>query len=288
MKNKVCALVITYNRIELLKQCIKRIKMQTYNCDIFVIDNNSNDGTQVYLKTDNIPFYRTDKNIGGAGGFNLGLKTCVLKGYKYIWVMDDDCLPYPDSLEKMINSAEILNDDFGFIASRVLWVDGNDHKMNEIKNKRVYENNLYLTKQATFVSLLLRSEVVKKCGLPIKDFFIWGDDIEYTRRISIRNSYPCFYDKDSVVIHETKNNIGSKIAFDDLENISRYYYAYRNELYLYRQEKLRGLIYYFLKCNYNLLRILIKSDNKIKRVKIMAKGIRDGLKFYPEVEYIEG
>lgn len=286
MRNKTCAVVVTYNRIELLKHCLEKIKLQTFNCDILVIDNNSNDGTHEYLVSKKIPFYKTEVNIGGAGGFNLGIKICVSKRYKYIWIMDDDCLPYLDSLEKLLTHAEILNQNFGFIASRVLWIDGNNHKMNEIKKKAEYSDSLFLTEQATFVSLLLKVDVVKKCGLPIKDFFIWGDDIEYTRRIAVRNSYPCYYAEDSVVVHWTKKNVGSKIAFDDISNINRYYYAYRNEAFLYRQENLKGLAYYFIKCSYNLLRILLYSDKKTKRIETMLKGIKDGLVFNPEVEYI--
>ena len=45
---------------------------------------------------------------------------------------------------------------------------------------------LVQAEQATFVSLLLRAATVQKVGLPIKEFFIWGDDIEYTRRIARR------------------------------------------------------------------------------------------------------
>ena len=84
MRNKTCAVVVTYNRIELLKHCLEKIKLQTFNCDILVIDNNSNDGTHEYLVSKKIPFYKTEVNIGGAGGFNLGIKICVSKRYKYI------------------------------------------------------------------------------------------------------------------------------------------------------------------------------------------------------------
>ena len=286
MKREVCAVIVTYNRLELLKECISKIISQTYKCDIFVINNNSHDGTEEFLKANNISHFKTEKNQGGAGGFNLGIKICASLSYDYLWLMDDDCIARDDALEKLIISANKVDQSFGFIASKVLWINGKDHKMNEIKHSVYYKDDLYFIKQATFVSLLIKTEIVKKYGLPIKDFFIWGDDIEYTRRIAVRNSIPSYYAKDSIVVHKTKNNVGSKIAFDDINNLHRYYYAYRNESYLYRQENIKGILYYYLKCNYNILRIIIYSDNKKKRLRVMLKGIKDGLTFNPKVEYI--
>ena len=158
--------------------------------------------------------------------------------------------------------------------------------MNKINNFEKTEfDHIFLIKQATFVSLLLRKETVLKCGLPIKDFFIWGDDIEYTRRISIKKNIPSYYIDNSVAFHKTENNVGSKIAFDKIDKMNRYYYAYRNECYLYRSEGIKGVIYFTLKCIYNYLRIIFLSkNNKIKRIETLNKGIKDGVCFNPEVE----
>ena len=75
-------------------------------------------------------------------------------------------------------------------------------------------------------------------GLPIKEFFIWGDDVEYTRRIALRE--PSYLVEDSQVLHDTKNNVGSNIVYDD-ERIDRYRYAYRNEMYIARRMEAKSL-----------------------------------------------
>ena len=71
-----------------------------------------------------------------------------------------------------------------------------------------------------------------------KEFFIWTDDWEYTRRIS--RKYKCYVVTDSEVIHKTKSNIGANIAIDSEDRIERYRYAYRNEMYLYKREGLKA------------------------------------------------
>ena len=90
-----------------------------------------------------------------------------------------------DALEKLMDQANSLSSNFGFLASKVLWTDGNLHNMNLIHPTKAINESLSLIQQATFVSLLISSDTVRKVGLPIKEFFIWGDDIEYTRRIAL-------------------------------------------------------------------------------------------------------
>ena len=141
--NKVAAVVVTYNRIELLKECIKALQQQIYTCDILIVDNASTDGTEEYINKikkdyDNLHYKNTGDNIGGAGGFNFGMRWAVEAGYEYVWVMDDDCLPYADALEKLIETDETLKGNYGWLASAVLWKDGHECKMNRVKLKKSF------------------------------------------------------------------------------------------------------------------------------------------------------
>lgn len=297
--NKTIAVVVTYNRLELLKQCISALQNQSYPCDILIVNNDSTDDTEnwatEYVKTvNNIHYINTGKNIGGAGGFNKGMRWAVERNYEYVWVMDDDCLPNTDALDKLMQADVKLNGEYGYLSSVVLWTDGTECKMNRQKIKKSYYENVHLLKnsiiqveQSTFVSLLFQTKTIKKVGLPIKEFFIWGDDIEYTRRITVRSNMPSFMVGNSMVVHAMKENTGSSIATDVPERINRYRYAFRNENYLYRQEGIKGFVYYIAKCGLNLLRILTKSKtNKFKRCSIIISCMVKGLWFNPKIEKI--
>ena len=80
--NKVAAVVVTYNRIDLLKQCVDALLKQNYPCDILLVNNNSVDGTEEWAlelvnKFENIKYHNTGANLGGAGGFNFGMRWAV-------------------------------------------------------------------------------------------------------------------------------------------------------------------------------------------------------------------
>ncbi len=297
--SNVEAVIVTYNRKDLLCQCIERILHGTVVPDILVIDNHSTDGTmevlRPYIETKAILYFDTGENLGGAGGFNYGMKQAAMSGYEYLWVMDDDCLAEPETLEKLLEADKVLEGKYGWLSSVALWTDGNECKMNRQKLKKsFYEYSPYMkyglvqAEQATFVSLFLRTETVKRFGLPIKEFFIWGDDIEYTRRIAVRGGCPSFVAGQSRVIHAMKENGGSNIATDNAERLDRYNYAFRNENYLYRKEGIKGFGYYFAKCGKNLLCCILQAkDHRIKRCWIIVKQMVMGLLFNPQIECVD-
>ncbi|MDO5409412.1 MAG: glycosyltransferase family 2 protein [Lachnospiraceae bacterium] len=295
--NRIAAVVVTYNRMNMLKQCVESLLSQTTLCDVLIIDNASADGTAEYLsglKEERIKFIRTSRNIGGAGGFNLGIRKAAESGYEYIWTMDDDTFPKPDALEKLLDADNYLKGDYGFLSSVALWIDGKGCKMNRQKMKKnsydyagLLEQGLIPVEQATFVSLFLKAETVKMAGLPVKEFFIWGDDLEYTRRLAVRMKMPCYLVGKSQVTHAMHTNNGSCIATDVPERIERYRYAYRNENFAYRYEGLKGIIYYVTKCCFNLVRIWVKNGNhKLRRSWIILSQMISGVCFNPEIEML--
>ena len=297
-KNRTAAVVVTYNRLTPLNKCIEKLRGQTVPCDILVVDNASTDGTTPWLREQEeaglLRTRNTGGNFGGAGGFNKGIRWAVEDGYEYLWLMDDDCLPEPDALEKLLEADRLLDGSYGWLSSVALWTDGSECKMNRQKLKKSFYEYSPLMKygivqaeQATFVSLFLRAETVRQFGLPIKEFFIWGDDIEYTRRVAVRGKRPSFVAGQSQVVHAMKDNNGSSIALDAAERINRYRYAFRNEAYTYRQEGLKGMCYYLAKCGLNICRIVVLApDHKWKRVRVLIGSMAEGAHFKPKSEAI--
>ena len=292
--SNIIAVVVTHNRKDLLLQNIKCLLKQEVKTDILVVDNLSTDGTfnelRGYIKSKKIIYYPTKRNLGGAGGFSAGILEACKLGYDYLWLMDDDCMPCPKSLSMLINYAHYLNNEFGFLSSQVLWKNNALSKMN-IQKKTPFTKNtdfhssLVKIQMATFVSLLIKSSTIKRVGLPIKEFFIWADDLEYTRRISVL--YPCYLVNSSKVKHNTPLNIGSNIALDEACNLNRYKYAYRNEVYVYKREGILGMFYIIIRLIDHLLRIIFKSrDNKIKRLNIILKSTLHGITFNPKINKI--
>lgn len=292
---KVIAVIVTYNRKELLKESINALLKQNYsNLKLLIIDNNSTDGTKDYiseeLKNENVIYKNIGENLGGAGGFNYGMKLATSMDCDYVWIMDDDCIVHKDSLQELINSAAKLKDNFGFLSSKVLWKDNGICTMNIPKKKfskwlKDFETNYQEITMASFVSLFVKKDIIITEGLPIKDFFIWTDDWEYTRRLS--REYKCYYITSSIVTHKSTSNIGADIASVEGDRLNRFKYMYRNDVVLYRREGIKGYILLYLRLCLHKFRILKsnKTDKK-ERIKLINEAIKDGKTFYPHIEYV--
>ncbi|WP_075809306.1 glycosyltransferase family 2 protein [Paraclostridium sordellii] len=289
MRNSVCAIIVTYNRKTLLKKCIESLLKNSSDLDgIIIVNNASTDGTEIYLE--DLEDYRIEilnlsKNIGGAGGFSRGIEYALNKDYDYFWIMDDDTIVNSRTLENLLKGFEGTNENIGFICSNVLFTDKSQCIMNIPRLSKNWgssiSRSLLKVDSASFVSILIKKEAIVNVGLPISEFFIWGDDLEYTERIS--KKYSCFMSINSTVVHEMKNNIGVNIVSDDINRIDRYYYEYRNKLYIYKKNK--QLIKYFIYVLKSIIKILLKSEKyKMKRLKVIFKGSKDGIVFNPSVK----
>jgi len=295
-EKKVIAVVVTYNRKELLKEAIEALLNQEYNnCDVLIVDNASTDGTREYidelLKDTRVYYENTGANLGGAGGFNYGMKRACQMGCDFVWVMDDDCIVHKDSLTELLNADKQLNGNYGFLSSKVLWKDNSICKMNIPKKTfstwlKEFDKPVQEIAMASFVSLFVKTDIIKEMGLPIKEFFIWTDDWEFTRRIS--RKYKSYFISKSIVTHKSKNNEGADISTVEGDRVERFKYLYRNDVVLYRGEGLKGWVLLYIRLVLHKLRIL-KSDKKDKkeRIKIINNAIKEGNKFKPQIEFVE-
>ncbi len=292
---KVAAVVVTYNRKELLVENIEALLAQSCSeiLDIIVVDNASSDGTATMMKKydDNVQvkYVNTGANLGGAGGFQYGIRYVAEHGYDYVWIMDDDCIPTNTALEVLVNTDKQLNGNYGFLSSKVLWQDGTICKMN-VQRKSIWKNvsewnkTLVPIVMASFVSLFMPVKQVRKVGLPIKEFFIWTDDWEYTRRISMQKK--SYLVNDSVVIHKSKNNFGASISDEQVDRLERYDYLYRNDVYLYKREGFAGVIYEILRLSFHIFKVLLQAKNmKLYRIRKIIMATIIGLSFNPRIEY---
>ena len=297
---KKCAIVVvTYNRLALLKENINSILKQSWNdFDLYIINNASTDNTEEYiqsLKDKRIKYYNTGNNLGGAGGFSYGLNKVLNCDYKYAWIMDDDSIPNKDALESLITKAKDLEDNFSFLASLVYWTDNTIFPMNlphiaydnleDMDCDIIRKSKLIKISSGSFVGCFINLDCAQKAGLPIKEFFIYGDDVEYTMRIStLKQGY---LDLDSIIIHKAPSKKGSDIVSSEEERIGRYYYQSRNRMYIARKNKnLIKRLWSVLKTTFKI--ILFSKDYKFKRIWVLISGTISGLWFNPTIEFNRG
>lgn len=185
----VAAIIVTYNRLNLLKRCVSGLRNQSYkDFDIIVVNNGSSDGTEEWLRKQTDIIAISQSNSGGAGGFYSGMKKAYDDGYEWIWLMDDDGLAENNQLRNLLNGALSLNSLF--VNALVCNIESTEC----LSFGLIYSRRLtYLVKDVVNVSsipdsinpfngTLINRKVVSKVGLIKKEMFIWGDEKEYTFR----------------------------------------------------------------------------------------------------------
>lgn len=292
MGNLIDVVVVTYNRLPLLKECLNSLLEQRENlARVFVINNKSTDGTTDYLNSLNDPLIDVttlDANIGGAAGFEYGVNLAMVKGDgRYVWIMDDDTIPDKEASFELLNKAEVLNNDFGFLCSNVRWTDGSATNIAHVSSDwpdRV-KDGLVGVKSATFVSVFIQKNSINNVGLPLGKMQIWGDDTEYTTRLS---SYKkSFFVAECIAVHKTTYNLmQDSLRGIQSERIWRFKAMYRNLIYIKRHYARNKDVLKMVLANFVTgLGALKAKDHRFKRLSAAISGTINGFFFNPTVNF---
>ena len=301
MGSSVAAVIVTYNRLEKLKTVLNSLEKLTVSPEYLVIVNNaSTDGTDKYLAEYEtrrsvedgmkVSVVNLPENVGGAGGFSAGMKYGYDLGADFLWVSDDDGYPEPDSLVNLLNGYKSAVDELGpdvpFACSMVKYTDGSICEMNnpvttwDWGRLLAKDQNSVLVSSCSFVSVLFPRWALEDFGLPYKEYFIWFDDAEYTRRLT--KGCPGIQVLDSVVIHDMGQNKGVNFRQINEKNAWKFAYGIRNEA-SYRLHH-EGRLSYLLFCR--TVSMQMKEGNVAPELqKQMKKKLREAVKFDPQPDY---
>ena len=282
----VCAVVVTYNRRDLLARCLDHLERQSRPADgILVVDNASSDGTAEFLDgRQGIDVMRLDDNLGGAGGFERGIERAHGDGYEWLWLLDDDTLADERCLEELLAGVARAPRRPSVMTSVVRWRDSSLHPMNRpwlrvVPRGRFAESvaaGLAPIRAATFVSTMVSRDAVERHGLPPGHYFVWLDDIQYTSRI--------LREGDGYIVPESTAVHWTPKAYDTVtDSRDRFYLKVRNQLWLLRGPSFRGLewIGYARSLASGIAAYVRGSADKPRAVAVVLKGLRDGLRREP-------
>jgi GT2 family glycosyltransferase len=291
----IAAIVVTYNRHAKLSNTLDHVLTQTRPPDwIIVVDNASTDGTdQVlarYCSDQRVIVHRLRRNTGGAGGFYAGMSRGYEIGADFVWLMDDDCYPHPDALEALeaglTKAEEAMAMPLSYACSLVKFVDGEICEMNNPGTTWDWGRLMALGQESvlvthcSFVSVLFPRRVLTRFGLPLKEYFIWFDDQEYSLRVTKESpGVQCIR---SVVVHDMGVNRGVNFTDVTPENMVKFRYGVRNEASYRLHHQGMGA---FIKFGIRLVTQLRSGHVPWPlRVQLLRRLI-DGVTFNPKPEY---
>lgn len=305
---KICTVVVTYNRYELLKECLDSLLNQTFQNDILLVDNASSDGTEErivedgYLKKESIFYKRLEKNLGGAGGFHFGVKYALDNGYDYVWLMDDDAEPELNALELLVKNLD--KSKYSAYAPKTLIGTKEDNILSAFGHRGVfdyenclpafqkgidleeYKKDFVEIEMASFVGIFIPVSSVKKIGLPQERFFIHHDDTEYSLRLVTLGKILMI--NESRIYHKEKRQeekiqrqfLGFKKNRIRFERLWLKYFGLRNSVFIALKYG-KGYKRYFLamKLYFELIKdIILYDDKKWVRMVFASNSFFDGIR----------
>ena len=243
-RTNVVAVVVAYNRQELLRRCLDGLADQTVALmGAVVVDNASTDASGEVASTHRLGAHVVELpvNTGGAGGFAAGIARALTRFPRadWIWIMDDDTIPTATALEALVRAAEDYPGTPALLASKAVWTDGAEHPMNRPRTRPGLPPALHRhaalagarqIRTASFVSILLNARAVREVGLPRASYFLWNDDFEYTSRI-LRGRVG-LYVPGSIVHHLTR-----ALGSSDADPGERFRFEVRNKVWTFRDSE---------------------------------------------------
>ena len=197
MNQRVIAVVVTYNRANMLRECLDALQAQTYPvAEIIVVNNASSDNTRDVLENeyaDKVHRIHMEHNVGGAGGFRRGMKWAYDNGADWLWLMDDDGVPQKDALAQLMTPDNVQKYDLmnSLVINRQntselsFGLSYNDRAVRSIEELKAIQKGapVFPGEINPFNGTLISRKTIDKIGYTRPEMFIWGDEVDFNDRV---------------------------------------------------------------------------------------------------------
>jgi rhamnopyranosyl-N-acetylglucosaminyl-diphospho-decaprenol beta-1,3/1,4-galactofuranosyltransferase len=250
----VVAVVVTRHRRELLADSLKMIAAQTRPVDhLVVVDNGPDEPVADIVANCGVAatYLPSRRNLGGAGGFALGMLHALMIGAEWVWCADDDGRPADETvLDTLLAEARARN--LAEISPMVTNIDTPERLAFPLRRGLTWKRSAdelgtdFLPGIASlFNGALFRASTLDVVGVPDYRLFFRGDEVEIHRRL-VRSGLPFGTSLRAAYLHpdgsaEFKPMLGGRFHAQDPENEVKRYYTYRNRGYLLSQPGLRKI-----------------------------------------------
>jgi len=268
---RINAAIVAFNRPDSVIKLINSLLNQSHTLNkIIIVDNSTNNMVKTKIRSGypKLIYKKMGTNTGSAGGYYEAFRL-ALDDSDFIWLFDDDVSIKPDATIEMLKWLSRLNKKGNLGALRA-WA-GN---VDLIKPKRI--------KEFAWRGTMIASNVVKALGYPDPNFFLYGEDVDYSIRMNNAGYLMYYTPKQTMLVKgkESKDYLflfNKKIEFHSTP--FRLFYAVRNELILYRKHQMYKRWFKCLGYSLKLLIVILlfKRTLKIDFIQALLTGIIHGI-----------
>ncbi|WP_067825734.1 galactofuranosyltransferase GlfT1 [Nocardia inohanensis] len=253
---RVVAIVVTHKRRELLAESLKVLATQTRQLDHLIVVDNGNEpevGELVKQQPMETTYLGSEHNLGGAGGFALGMLHALTMGADWVWLADDDGRPDgPEVLATLFDCAKKY--ELVSVSPVVADIDDPDRLAFPLRRGVVWrrlrselgDEDFLPGIASLFNGALISAEAVDVIGVPDLRLFVRGDEVEVHRRL-VRSGLPFGTCLQTAYLHpngseEFKPILGGRMHTQYPDDPVKRYFTYRNRGYLMSQPGMRKLL----------------------------------------------
>jgi GT2 family glycosyltransferase len=292
----VYIILVNYNGYKDTIECVNSLKKINYNnYKIILVDNASSDDSAKILKQklNDCEIIKSKKNLGFAGGNNLGIKYSLDHKADYILLLNNDTIVEPQFLNNMLNSFSI-GSKIGIVGCKIMyysqkniiWYGGGyidwfkfigvHYGMRQIDKGQC--NNKKEMDFVTGCCMLVRREVFEKIGLLAEDYFMYFEDVDFCAKVK-NAGFVIWYNPEAVIYHKVGLSSGGEESPFSIEWCTRnrllFMDKYKNNVNKFSLI-LSKIFFYgtrFIRC----------FQYTLKNKKDKAKAIIDGIKEYKNI-----
>jgi len=260
MTESVYAVLVTYRRPDELAKSLDVLTAQTRTPDhLIVVDNDDDDRVRDLVAGQPIPttYLGSHRNLGGAGGFALGILHALALGADWVWLADDDGRPQDTHvLATLLDCAG--NHALAEVSPMVCDLDDPQRLAFPLRRGLVWrrhaselrtegpDQDLLPGITSLFNGALFRASTLIAVGVPDLRLFVRGDEVELHRRL-VRSGLPFGTCLNAIYLHpngsaEFKPILGGRMHTQYPNDATKRFFTYRNRGYLLSQRGLRRLL----------------------------------------------
>lgn len=290
-KKRVIIIILNYNSSAETVNLLNLLPEQTYkNFETIVIDNHSTNESikKLALYTESITLIKNRKNLGYAGGNNIGIDLAINEQADYVWILNPDIRPTPETLSILIESMD-QNPSFAAIGPRICYRDKPNmiysdggfifpekgflvvHKNHNKNINEISEGKITEVDYVNGSAILIRIKTLQDMSKFREDFFLYYEEAEWCLRAK-RHGWHIVTNNNATVYHQSSTKgffyhyfMGRNRIL--LAKVLRQYrlHAFGLELYYLRRFLKKPIYYnllYFIARLIGIFRGLVKTPRK--------------------------
>lgn len=288
----VAIILVNWNGLEFTRACLSSLeKVDFPDFQVILVDNDSKKPEGQVLKKEfpKLVLLENEQNLGFAGGNNVGIRKALEMGFSHIMLLNNDTLVEPGFLGKMM-LAFSKNPKLGLLQPMICFLDepekiwsaggkfisllGRAKTLGDRKTLKNYQPFSKKLDWATGCCMLFTREAILQSGLLNEQYFAYFEDVEWSLRIR-NQGFEIGLVPEAKIYHEAGGS-SKKSHSEGTLSARVFYYHVRNQFYLLRSQKAGlGFLYHLGRFKLWIFYFLLRG--RFRKLKAVAKGIKDGL-----------